>query len=89
MYPDHSDKLNRLNRIEGQIKGIKKMVEERRYCVDILTQLKAVGSAIKKVEHAVLRDHIRGCLKNAILSQNELDIQNKIDEVMILLDKRF
>ncbi len=61
MHPDHSDKLNRLNRIEGQVKGIKKMIEEKRYCVDILTQLKAVSAALKKVEHAVLKDHIQGC----------------------------
>ncbi len=88
MHPDHSDKLSRLNRIEGQVKGIKKMIEDKRYCVDILTQLKAVGSAIKKVEHVVLKDHIQGCLKTAIKSGNDLDVQNKIDEVMTLIDKR-
>ncbi len=88
MHPDHSEKLKRLNRIEGQVKGIKKMIEERRYCVDILTQLKAVGSALKKVEHAVLKDHVHGCLKSAIKSGNDLDIQNKMDEIMALIDKR-
>ena len=88
MHPDHSDKLPRLNRIEGQVKGIKKMIEEKRYCVDILTQLKAVGSALKKVEHNVLKDHVQGCLKSAIKSGNELDIQNKLDEIMGLIDKR-
>ena len=88
MHPDHHDKLGRLNRIEGQVKGIKKMIEERRYCVDILTQLKAVGAAVKKVEHAILRDHIQGCLKNSVQTGNEHDIQGKIDEVMTLLSKR-
>ncbi|MBT4288693.1 MAG: metal-sensitive transcriptional regulator [Deltaproteobacteria bacterium] len=88
MHPDHSNKLKRLNRIEGQVKGIKKMIEDRRYCVDILTQLKAVGSALKKVEHNVLKDHVQGCLKSAIQSGNELDIQNKMDEIMGLIDKR-
>jgi CsoR family transcriptional regulator, copper-sensing transcriptional repressor len=88
MHPDHSDKLKRLNRIEGQVKGIKKMIEEKRYCVDILTQLKAVGSALKKVEHTVLKDHVQGCLKSAIKSGNDLDIQKKMNEIMGLLDKR-
>ena len=88
MHPDHSDKLKRLNRIEGQVGGIKKMVGERRYCVDILTQLKAVGAALKRVEHAVLKDHIQGCLRSAFESENDLEIQSKIDEVMSLMDKR-
>ncbi|MCF6248467.1 MAG: metal-sensitive transcriptional regulator [Desulfobacula sp.] len=88
MHTDHIDKLNRLNRIEGQVKGIKKMIEEKRYCVDILTQLKAVGAALKKVEHAILKDHMQGCLKSAIKAGNDLDIQKKIDEIMTLLEKR-
>jgi DNA-binding FrmR family transcriptional regulator len=88
MHPDHSDKLNRLNKIEGQIKGIKRMIENQRYCIDILTQIKAVVSALKKVEQTILKDHIDSCLKSAVKSRSDLEIQNKLDEVMSLLEKR-
>lgn len=88
MHPQHSDKLPSLNRIEGQIKGIKKMIEDRRYCVDILTQLKAVKAAIHKVEQEVLKTHIEHCLVNAVQSQNEYEIHAKIDELMQLISKR-
>ena len=88
MHPQHSGQLPSLNRIEGQIKGIKRMIEERRYCVDILTQLKAVKAAIHKVEQEMLKTHMHHCLKNAVESKNENDIQTKIDELMQLLVKR-
>ncbi len=88
MYPQHNDQLPNLNRIEGQIRGIKKMIEDRRYCVDILTQLKAVKAAIHKVEQKVLKTHMQHCLVNAAQSKNEYDIQTKIDELMQLLSKR-
>ncbi len=88
MYPDHSQHLNALNRIEGQIKGIKKMIENRRYCVDILTQTKAVSAAIKKVEQGILKAHIQGCLKSAVESGDAVAINEKINEVMDLLYKR-
>ena len=88
MHPDHSQQIPNLNRIEGQVKGIKKMIENHRYCVDILTQVKAVKAAIHKVEQAILKTHIQGCLKNAVKDNNEVEIQNKIDEIMNLLSKR-
>ncbi len=88
MYPKHSEQIPSLNRIEGQIKGIKKMIENQRYCVDILTQLKAVKAALHKVEQDVLKTHMQHCLINAVASKNEGDIQTKIDELMKLLSKR-
>lgn len=88
MHPNHENQIGRLNRIEGQVKGIKKMITDQRYCVDILTQLKAVKSAVHKVEQGILKAHIQGCLKNAILAGDDLAIQEKIDEIMSLLDKR-
>jgi CsoR family transcriptional regulator, copper-sensing transcriptional repressor len=88
MYPDHSLQLSNLNRIEGQVKGIKRMIENQRYCVDILTQLKAAKAALHKVEQAVLKAHIQGCVKNAVKAKDELEIQEKIDEIMNLLSKR-
>lgn len=88
MHPEYENQIPGLNRVEGQIKGIKRMIEERRYCVDILTQLKAAKAAIHKVEREVLKTHMQHCLKNAVSSQNETEIQNKIDELMQLLVKR-
>lgn len=88
MHPNHEAQLGRLNRIEGQVKGIKKMISDQRYCVDILTQLKAVKAAIHKVEQGILKSHIQGCLRNAVTSGDELSVQGKIDEVMALLEKR-
>jgi len=88
MHPQHTDQLPGLNRIEGQVKGIKKMIEDRRYCVDILTQLKAVKAAVHKVEQEVLKTHMHHCLRNAVESKDDSEIQTKIDELMQLLSKR-
>lgn len=88
MHPEHTAQLSSLNRIEGQIRGIRRMIEERRYCVDILTQLKAAKAAIHSVEQAILKTHIQGCLKSAVDSKAEMEVQAKIDEVMELLSKR-
>ncbi len=88
MHPEYDDQVSGLNRIEGQIKGIKRMIENRRYCVDILTQLKAAKAALHKVEQEVLKKHMQHCLKHAVETQNETEIQEKIDELMLLLSKR-
>ncbi|MCF8087528.1 MAG: metal-sensitive transcriptional regulator [Desulfotignum sp.] len=88
MHPEYNDQLPSLNRIEGQIKGIKKMIENRRYCVDILIQLKAVKAALHKVEQDVLKTHMQHCLMHAVTSKDQTDIQEKIDELMQLLSKR-
>ena len=88
MHPQHNKQLPSLNRIEGQVKGIKKMVEDRRYCVDILTQLKAVKAAVHKVEQEVLKTHMQHCLMNAVESKSEIEIHAKINELMQLLSKR-
>ena len=58
--------IKRLNRIEGQVKGIQKMVEDERYCVDILVQISAIRSAINRVGNIILENHIKGCIKNSI-----------------------
>jgi DNA-binding FrmR family transcriptional regulator len=62
------DLARRLNRIEGQVRGLNKMVEEDRYCVDILTQIAAVRSALDSVALQLLRDHTHGCVQDAIRS---------------------
>jgi DNA-binding FrmR family transcriptional regulator len=70
-YAEDKDQLlNRLKRIEGQVRGIARMVEEDTYCVDVLTQLSAVISALEKVGLHLLADHIRGCVTDAVSSGN-------------------
>lgn len=76
--------LRRLRRIEGQVRGIQKMVEDGRYCLDIVTQLKAVTAAADKVAQQVLEEHIRGCVADAIREERG---DEAIDELMDVLDK--
>jgi DNA-binding FrmR family transcriptional regulator len=68
--------LNRLNRIEGQVRGVARMVEEDRYCIDVLTQLRAVRAALSRVEIEMLKDHPHHCIRNAII-QGDVDEQRK------------
>ena len=68
--PDRSSRLKRLNRIEGQVRGLARMVEEDRYCIDIITQISAVRAALRRVEEDILRDHIAHCVEHAIVSGN-------------------
>lgn len=74
--------LLRLKRIEGQVGGLMRMIEEDRYCVDILTQIHAVRAALHKVEEQVLRDHVAHCVADAFSSGNTLDQQQKVEELI-------
>ena len=76
--------IKRLNRIEGQVKGIQKMLEEERYCIDILTQISAIRSAINKVGSIILENHIKGCVVNSIKEDNS---EASIEELMKTIDK--
>ncbi|MDP2333234.1 MAG: metal-sensitive transcriptional regulator [Reyranella sp.] len=78
----------RLSRIEGQVRGIARMIEEDRYCIDVLTQIRAVRAALVKVEQEILRDHLRHCVTNAFHAGTRRDRQTKIDELMELLESR-
>ena len=77
----HDSQLSRLRRIEGQIAGIARMVEEKRYCVDLLTQLRAARTAIKRVEEQILREHVEHCVVNAVRVGKRAEQQQKIDEL--------
>jgi len=72
----------RLGRIEGQVRGLSRMVEEDRYCIDIVTQIAAVRAALRRVEEEILRDHVAHCVEHAISSGNKADQRRKIDELM-------
>lgn len=81
---DHKETLPRLKKIEGQVRGIMKMIEDEKYCIDILNQISAVKGALHKAEMMILKNHINGCVTTAIKSENADD---KIDELMKTLDK--
>lgn len=87
-HPSHKVELPNLNRISGQIEGIKKMIEEGRYCPDILTQIRAIRSAIKNLELRILDTHLSNCVTQACLSQDLNEQRKKIDEIRELI-KRF
>jgi CsoR family transcriptional regulator, copper-sensing transcriptional repressor len=85
---DHDPKLiSRLNRIEGQVRGISKMVTDGRYCIDILTQLQAVRAALAKVETSILQDHLGKCIEGAITSGDAADQRAKVNELIQLLER--
>lgn len=74
--------LKRLGRIEGQVRGLARMVENDRYCIDIVTQISAVRAALKRAEEEILRDHVGHCVEHAIASGNKSDQRRKISELM-------
>ena len=77
--------LKRLSKIEGQVRGIAKMIDEKRYCIDIITQISAVRAALRRVEEAVLKDHVGHCVQHAIASGNAAEQRKKVAELMELL----
>jgi DNA-binding FrmR family transcriptional regulator len=83
----HLDEIVPLKRIEGQIRGIQKMIEEKRYCIDILTQLSSVVGAVRRVEENILNRHLRGCVRDSFTKGNREDKAQKIDEVIDVLQK--
>jgi DNA-binding FrmR family transcriptional regulator len=77
----------RLGRIEGQVRGLSKMVEEDRYCIDIVTQISAVRAALRRVEEEVLKDHVAHCVEHAIASGDKADQREKIAELMAVIGR--
>ena len=77
----------RLNRIEGQVRGLSRMVEEDRYCIDIVTQISAVKAALRRAEEEILRDHVSHCVEHAIASGDKKDQRKKIAEIIDVLGR--
>ena len=78
----------RLARIEGQVRGIERMVDEDRYCIDVLTQIRAVRAALDKVEQETLSDHLQHCVAHAFHAGDARERQTKIDELLEVLERR-
>ena len=87
MAKDVTGTLNRLKRVEGQVRGIAKMVEDDRYCIDILNQMQAVKAALAKVESGILKDHAACCVAQAIKSGDVEDQRRKFTELVDLFEK--
>lgn len=79
--------LKRLGRIEGQVRGVARMVEDDRYCIDVMTQISAIRAALKRVEEEVLKDHVAHCVEHAIVSGKKDEQRQKIAELMEVLGR--
>lgn len=79
--------LKRLSRIEGQVGGLFRMVEEDRYCIDVVTQISAVRAALRRAEEEILRDHVNHCVEHAIASGNKSEQRKKVAEIMDVLGR--
>lgn len=77
----------RLGRIEGQVRGLTRMVEEDRYCIDVVTQIAAVRAALRRAEEEILKDHVAHCVEHAIRSGDKADQRRKIAELMAVVGR--
>ncbi len=85
---DHREDLVRLRRIRGQLEGVERMIEDRRYCLDIVTQMRSIMAAIRSAEGLVMERHVRHCVKDAIDAKDARATEQKINELLTLFHKR-
>jgi len=83
----HLEEIVLLKRIEGQMRGIQKMIEEKRYCIDILTQLSSVAGALRRVVENILERHLRSCVQDSLSKGSKEDKSKKIEEIIDILQK--
>lgn len=83
-HPDHSIHVVRLSRVKGQVEGIERMITDRRYCPDIIAQLKAAASALRAIEAEIFKAHLRGCVKQAFNATDSFKSEEKIQEIVKL-----
>ena len=82
-HPSHKNQINNLKRIEGQLRGVQRMIEEEDYCIDILTQIKAIKNSIVSVEGKILKSHLRQCVRDSLNGDDTFD--DKVDEIVRVL----
>jgi DNA-binding FrmR family transcriptional regulator len=87
MHPSHEKQLVRLKKVEGQVRGIQTMIEERRYCMDLLSQTRAVTGAMRKIESGILESHLKHCVNDAISSKSSEEAALKIKEIIRIFEK--
>jgi len=86
-YPCHHDQLVALRRVEGQVRGVQKMVEKNRYCIDILTQLHSIKGAVGRIENNILEKHLGSCVSHSLAGRSAKEKDKKISEILGLLKK--
>lgn len=86
-HPCHKKHIGKLNRVAGQVQAIKTMINDQRYCVDIITQLKAARNALKSIELAILETHMHSCLEQSLNNDSQVSLEQRISELMKLLKK--
>ena len=89
MKTTHKEFLNRMARISGQINGIKKMIEEEKYCIDILTQLQAARAALRSLELQILEKHMHHCVSNTFERGSQKDADQKMQELLRVMKKQY
>jgi DNA-binding FrmR family transcriptional regulator len=89
MKTTHKETLNRLARISGQVQGVKRMVEEEKYCIDIITQIQAARSALRSVEMQILRKHMQHCVSDAFQSGDPNAADEKMEELLKVMKKQY
>lgn len=87
-HPSHREDLVRLRRIKGQIEGVERMIEENRYCMDIVSQIRSIMAALRSAEGLVMERHLRHCVSDAINAKDERLTEEKINELLTLFQKR-
>lgn len=86
-HPDHSGELGRLSRARGQLEAVSRMIEDDRYCVDILTQLRAARAAIKKVEERILESHVRHCVTDSARKGDAAEVDARLAELFEVISR--
>ena len=84
-HPSHQSQLSALKRVEGQVRGVIKMIDEGKYCIDVLNQIKAAKAALVKIESNVLKKHVESCVKESLKNKKALD--SKVEELLKLINK--
>ena len=86
-FPDHGPEIPYLKKIEGQVRGIQRMIEERRYCIDIVFQIRSAISALERVENEIFRRHLENCVSDALKNRSKQKIKEKVDEIVKLIKR--
>jgi DNA-binding FrmR family transcriptional regulator len=83
----HIENVTRLSRIEGQVRGVKRMVVEGAYCIDIINQIQAVRAALQAVSKTILKKHLKHCVISTLEKHDEVEIEQKLEEIMSVLKR--
>lgn len=83
----HNEQIKFLKRIEGQIRGIQHMIEEKRYCIDIINQMRSIGGALRRVEDEIFKKHVEGCVVGTLKGKSEAEKLKKINEIVDIISK--